>query len=70
LNRLTIMTKVIEVIYEDGVFKPLEKVELREGEVIEIEIKEKTSRGLSKLLEKYIVKSDVDLTKELIEERR
>ena len=70
MNRLTIMTKVIEVIYEDGVFKPLEKVELREGEVIEIEIKEKTSRGLSKLLEKYIVKSDVDLTKELIEERR
>ena len=64
------MTKVIEAVYEDGVFKPLEKVELREGEVVEIEIKEKTSRGLSRLLEKYVVKSDVDLTKELIEERR
>jgi len=64
------MAKVIEAVYKDGVFKPLEKVELREGEVVEIEIKKKTSRGLSKLLEKYIVKSDVDLTKELIEERR
>ncbi len=64
------MTKVIEAVYEGGVLKPLEKVELREGEVVEIEIKKKTSRGLSKLLEKYIVKSDVDLTKGLIEERR
>jgi len=25
------MTKTIEVVYEDGVFKPLEKVELKEG---------------------------------------
>jgi predicted DNA-binding antitoxin AbrB/MazE fold protein len=25
------MTKTIEVIYEDGVFKPLEKVEMKEG---------------------------------------
>ncbi len=64
------MEKVIEAIYEKGVFKPLEKVDLNEGEIVEIEVRRKTSRGLSKLLEKYIVKSDVDLTKELIEERR
>jgi len=25
------MQKTIEVVYEDGVFKPLEKVEMREG---------------------------------------
>jgi len=25
------MTKTIEVVYEDGVFKPLEKVEMKEG---------------------------------------
>ena len=35
------MAKVIEAIYENGVFKPLEKVDLREGEIVEIEIKEK-----------------------------
>jgi len=64
------MEKVIEAIYEKGVFKPLEKVDLNEGEIVEIEVRRKTSRGLSKLLKKYIVKSDVDLTKELIEERR
>jgi len=32
--------KEIEVIYEDGVFKPLEKVELREGEKVVIEVKD------------------------------
>ncbi len=64
------MGKVIEAVYEKGVFKSLEKIDLNEGEIVEIEIKKKTSRGLSKLLEKYIVESDVDLTKELIEERR
>lgn len=33
--------KVIETVYTDGVFKPLEKVSLPDGEKIEIEIKEK-----------------------------
>lgn len=55
-----------------GVFKPLEKVNLRDGEKVRITIsrREKTSKGLSKVLEKYIVKSDIDLTKILVEERR
>ncbi|MEM5830256.1 MAG: antitoxin family protein [Candidatus Aenigmatarchaeota archaeon] len=35
------MAKVIEAIYENGVFKPLEKVDLKEGERVKIEIKEK-----------------------------
>jgi len=51
-------TKTIEVVYEDGVFKPLEKVELEEGEKARIEIKrekiildknEKTREILDKL---------------------
>ena len=33
------MTKIIEVVYEDGVFKPLGKVKLGEGEKIKVEIK-------------------------------
>ncbi|MEM5821115.1 MAG: antitoxin family protein [Candidatus Aenigmatarchaeota archaeon] len=66
------MSKIIEAIYENGVFKPLEKVDLKEGERVRITIskKKKSSRGLSKLLEKYIIKSDVDITKMLIDERR
>ena len=35
-----LLMKEIEVIYEDGVFKPLEKVELREGEKVVIEVKD------------------------------
>jgi len=53
------MQKTIEVVYEKGVFKPLEPVELKEGERRMVEIKELPeklfgiSRGkdLSKLLE-------------------
>ena len=33
------MPKVIEVIYEDGVFKPLKKLNLKEGKKIKVEIK-------------------------------
>jgi len=66
------MAKVIDVVYEKGVFKPLGKVDLKEGEIVTITInrKRKTARGLSRVLEKYVVQSDVDLTKSLIEERR
>ena len=34
------MPKVIEVIYEGGVFKPLEKVELRDGQKLKIKIED------------------------------
>ncbi|RLI85015.1 MAG: hypothetical protein DRO98_07740 [Archaeoglobales archaeon] len=30
------MVKAIEAIYENGVFKPLEQVDLKEGEVVKI----------------------------------
>lgn len=34
------MPKIIEAIYENGVIKPLEKVEIKEGEVIRIIIED------------------------------
>lgn len=37
------MPKTIKVIYEDGVFKPLEKIKLKEHQKIEIYIIEKES---------------------------
>ena len=37
------MPKTIEAVYEDGVFKPLEKIDLKEHQKIEIFIKEKES---------------------------
>ncbi len=37
------MPRTIEAIYEDGVLKPLKKIDLREHQKIEIIIKEKES---------------------------
>jgi predicted DNA-binding antitoxin AbrB/MazE fold protein len=34
------MPKIIEAIYENGVFKPLEKVDLKNGEKVRIRIEE------------------------------
>jgi predicted DNA-binding antitoxin AbrB/MazE fold protein len=42
------MQKTIEVVYEKGVFKPLEPVELKEGERMKVKIEER--RGV---LERY-----------------
>ena len=60
------MGKVIEVIYENGVLKPLEKVDLKDGERVKVEIKE----SLVDKLRKYRIKVDTDALKEFIEERR
>ena len=53
------MQKTIEVVYEGGVFKPLEPVELKEGERMALDIKKLPEKlfgifrgkDLSKLLE-------------------
>ena len=60
------MAKVIEVVYENGVFKPLGNVDLKEGERLKVEIKE----SLVNKLRKYRIKSDTDILKEFLEERR
>jgi len=36
LSLVNYMPKIIEAVYENGVFKPLEKVDLREGERVRI----------------------------------
>jgi predicted DNA-binding antitoxin AbrB/MazE fold protein len=41
--------KVIEAVYSGGVFKPLEKVSLPDGEKVEIEIKEKKAKKIISL---------------------
>ena len=35
------MPKIIEAVYENGVIKPLEKVEIREGERVKVIIEER-----------------------------
>ena len=51
------MQKTIEVVYEQGVFKPLEPVELEEGTKVKIEIKDLLKERLKKY--KGILKAKV-----------
>ena len=45
------MSKVIRVRYEGGVFKPLEKVEFREGEELVVFVRR---RRVGEVLDKYV----------------
>jgi len=56
------MGKVIEVIYENGVLKPLEKIDLKEGERVKI----KFERSLMEIIKSY--QSKFKLKEEDIEE--
>ncbi len=62
------MPKIIEVIYEDGVFKPLGKVDLPEKTRLKIKVEESgiiTEEFLRELKKKIegLPKSEVDLKK-------
>ncbi len=61
------MAKIIEAIYEKGVFKPLQRVDLKEGERVRIEIKKET---LLEKLKGYHVKVDGDILEKFLRERR
>ncbi|WP_290598015.1 MULTISPECIES: antitoxin family protein [unclassified Archaeoglobus] len=60
------MGKIIEAIYENGVFKPLERVDLKEGEKVRL----KLAKNLAERLKKYQIEVERDLVAEFIAERR
>jgi predicted DNA-binding antitoxin AbrB/MazE fold protein len=53
------MGKVIEAVYEKGVFKPLEKVNLKDGEKVKIRVSNvvKRTRGI---LDRNIIEEVID----------
>jgi len=63
------MQKTIEVVYEKGVFKPLEHVELEEGEKMKIRMGEKKRREIDfepiKLKNKISIEKIEELRSEL-----
>ncbi len=63
------MPKTIEAIYENGVFKPLEKIDLREGERVRLRV-EKSLYDVILRYRKHFEDVSEDLTAELISERR
>ncbi|MBO8179426.1 MAG: antitoxin family protein [Archaeoglobus sp.] len=64
------MPKIIEAIYEDGVFKPLEKVELKEGERVRIRIEDRKTKRESFLRRWEPIKLDESPSIEKIKELR
>ncbi len=61
------MPKIIEAIYENGVFKPLEKVNLKEGEKIKLRLEEE---GIADIIKRYSRKVNHDALGEFLKERR
>ena len=47
----------IEAVYENGVLKPLERLNLREGERVKVEIKR---HGRERVLERYVGRIKLD----------
>jgi len=64
LNRIVIMTKVIEVVYEDGVFKPLEKVDLPEKTKLRIRIEAVKPSGILDIVKEFRKKINLEEIKE------
>jgi len=64
------MRKVIEAVYENGVFKPLGKVDLKEGKKVRIRIEKRGVYDIIKEYQKYFEDIDEDLTEILLSERR
>ncbi|MGB7532802.1 MAG: antitoxin family protein [Halobacteriota archaeon] len=64
------MLKSIEAVYERGVLKPLEKVNMREGERLKIKIEKSLLFDIVKKYRGYFEDIDEDLSAQLISERR
>ena len=64
------MLKVIEAVYEKGIFKPLEKVNMKEGEKLKIKIEKTLLFDIVKKYRKYFEDIEEDLAAQLICERR
>lgn len=64
------MQKVIEAVYEKGIFKPLEWVNMKEGERLKIKIENMLLFDIVKKYRKFSEDIEEDLAAQLISERR
>ena len=65
------MAKVIEAVYENGVLKPLERLDLKEGQRVRIRIIEKDTIQVAREIRNRLRESlkSKDLVEDLIRER-
>ena len=59
------MRKIIEDVYENGAFKPLEKVDLKEGEKVKIRIEKKIDFEPIRLKKKVSIEKIKEIRSEL-----
>lgn len=64
------MFRIVRVRYEKGVLRPLDYVEFREGEELEVIIVRRSFRGFREEAGRYKFKVDRDIVEEFVEERR
>ena len=63
-----VLVKVVEVVYENGVLRPLEKLDLREGERVRIRIEEDLLTVARRIREKAL-RRDIEPSEALLAER-
>ena len=64
------MSKAIRVRYEKGILRPLDTIEFKEGEELEVVIVRRSFRGFQEGADRYKFKVDRDVVEEFVEERR
>jgi len=64
------LSKVVRVRYEKGVLRPLDDVEFREGEELDIIVVRKKFSGFREEAGRYKFRVDRDVVEEFVEERR
>mgnify|MGYP001770680086 FL=1 len=64
------MARIVRAKYEKGVLRPLEPLDLRDGEEVRVAVVRRSFRGFSERAGKYEFKVDEDVVKEFVEERR
>jgi len=64
------MSKLIRVRCEKGVLKPLDKIDVTEGEELEVLIIRRRFSGFSEKLSGRVIKVDSDVVEEFCSERR
>jgi len=64
------LSRAIRVRFEKGVLRPLDAVDLRDGEELEVVIVQRSFRGFREVASRYRFKVDRDIVGDFLEERR
>ena len=64
------MTRIVRARFEGGVLKPLDPIDLKEGDVVDVVVLERSFRGFREALGGYRFRVSRDVVEEFLSERR